>query len=272
MPAKFLSLLVIFIVIVLSAALLSFTAYCYHGRYFASETLSVSTELNTLKSTVPVALVGDSWLAGGRLASMVQAFSSSSVEVTNHGKGGATTREIVERMNDQNDATFGSIFNRENPKSYAVIILGVNDSIRHLGPDYYAYHMLQLTRKLNNQGSSVLILEMPEYFIEKIEDPVGPTGWRRKLFRELYDDGKRNNLQVYRDKLKNYLTEQNDALSYTIIPFSEIARAPHECPELYLPDGIHLSEEGTRKLASVIAATLRKEISKRRSAIALPSM
>lgn len=196
-------------------------------------------------------VVGDSWAAGSLFfpelpQSMSAKMAGKPVTACSIGYSGRNTARLVQEP--KADFPIGKIkalFSGASPNEI-VIMNGVNDVIQHVGAEQYAKATSELVTYLNEE-SRVRVLRIPR---------VNETGYSSNLLRDIkrklqafyFDDGQLAVNDKYRAALAN---------SYPAIETIEYDRfAPGYRKELFLPDGIHLTDQQFRFYGAFIATKI----------------
>lgn len=210
-----------------------------------SENYSENLSTNNSKK---IGLIGDSWVAYQKLDKYISTSFSKrgiDVEVESIGFPGSKSKEILEQF--QSKEVMSLL--KDKSIEYIVIIAGVNDSSGHIGRDYYAHHMNEMVKLINNHGKTPYILELPEYGIEEPE-PILPS-LKHGFYRYLFDSGEKDVINAYRSELKQVLNDDD----YKLISFNNITNDYHQNSQLY-KDFAHLNEKGNKVLSEEIVKVI----------------
>lgn len=240
MKKIFVTLVTIMIILV---ALYSIDRFSYSKEY-----RNCSIELRENRdSLLTVGIIGDSWVAGGRLDSIVhKILLDNGIEnkVFSSGEPGAETKKIYKNM-------FGTAkYILESQPKYCIIIAGVNDVAGRFGKKFYTHHEIMMIKNILSYGVTPVILELPEFGVSETAQNLGVIQrYRNYLFNFFISGG--DDIKSYRNQLQKELAEQNLMDKIVFIPF-EICSNYKNCKELYTNPS-HLSREGNKLLGELIA-------------------
>lgn len=197
-----------------------------------------------------IAVIGDSWVAGEKLdASIEDSLLKNGIvaDVLSYGHPGAKSRQIYrDLIVNENILSDDGVY-------YVVIVAGVNDTAGHIGRDFYAHHMMNIVYELNNHGKIPVILELPEFDVAALPDI--PSTVKAFAYRLLFDGGKTDNIQDYRDAFNAKITDST--AEYIHIPFSPVVSDYSQSTSLY-SNAWHLTEEGYALLGNHIGKNIAK--------------
>jgi lysophospholipase L1-like esterase len=208
-----------------------------------------------------VALLGDSWVAHDKLTQAVLdelgKRGVKDIAVRSFGQPGATSRQVLDNLLEPETAENSSAEVLADKRvRFAVVIVGVNDSIGHRGADFYVHHVLQIVGVLRNRGIQSLVLELPEYGIQQIHDARGFARWlKHEFFIQVFDGGKTDVIADYRAALREALDAAGLRDEVVVIDFESIVSSYDEQSDLFR-DPAHLNEAGQQRLAHTIAAAV----------------
>src|SRR5579863_2910228 len=185
-----------------------------------------------------LAIVGDSWVGHPKVGEELHKLSGLSVH--SYAYPGAKSRAILEHV-ISNAALF-------TIRPCTVFVIGgTNDTIGHVGSDFYAYHMTLLSQLLIANNIHPVIISVPDYDIVHSRYPGMPGRMKHLLFRMIFDHGTQNVLVKYRQALKDTLTADGLAGRVELLAFSADYHTD------YKADNIHLNLQGDEKLGDVLA-------------------
>lgn len=110
---------------------------------------SVSVDNDTTLTTIGI--IGDSWVAGGKLDSLLhiglldKGFKN---KILSSGHSGAKSKLIYQNLFDEKGNEHSSKFLIENRPDYCIVIAGVNDAASQIGGHFYSYHMSLIIKTL----------------------------------------------------------------------------------------------------------------------------
>lgn len=195
-----------------------------------------------------IGIIGDSWVINKKLDKAVQNNLKQDSNIKSNGYYGFKSKELLQQ-NQSKDVL--NVLEDENI-SKVVLIAGVNDTAGHIGKNYYSYHMIKWIELINSYGKKAYILEIPEYGIEEKEN--FKSALKHNLYRYIFDNGKVDVIESYRNQLEKDLVKKED-LKYQIIDFDSFIESYQDKKELY-KDPYHLNDEGNERLGKHIAETL----------------
>lgn len=241
---------------------------------------AVLREVRGVSRQPGVALIGDSWVSKSKLdAPLAAALAERGLghlPVRGLGQGGATSRVILRNLMSRDGGEFASGELLEDARfRYCIVIAGVNDSANHIGADFYAHHVAEITQLLLSKGITPIVLELPEYGIEAVrEKREGIRLVKDVVLSALYDDGEVDVIRKYRRALARELAERRITDRVELVRFDPIVADYHDDIDLYR-DAAHLNDEGRARLvatlARVVEARLAQDAAAQRDALRLAS-
>lgn len=159
-----------------------------------------------------IAVIGDSWVAGGKLDSgLHHGFSNAGIKarVKTTGHPGARSKLIYE-----NFESFSKWIDAEysNPPVTYVIEGGINDALAYVGKDFYAKHVRLAVEAALQCGDRAVVLNIPRVDRRLEQRPLF-TQARWNLYRALSGDDRGDNAKDY-----------NEALSVELAPMVQSGR------------------------------------------------
>lgn len=245
-------------IVALSIGVILATTYIYkERRFFTSNAESVkAATINDTSKHSSIGIIGDSWVADKKLETYIKKTYNNQgkqINVISSGHPGAKSKKILENLlstDASNVYSSNNILIDKNIK-YVIVIAGVNDTAGHIGSDFYAHHMVEIIKTLNEHDKTALILEVPEYGIEEPE--AFKSSLKHNLYKLLFDQNKTDVIKEYRNSLNNSLEVSN--LDFKIIPFDPVITDYYKQNNLY-QDQFHLNEEGKQLLGTYIGEYL----------------
>ena len=241
---------------------------------------AVVREVRGISRQPGVALIGDSWVSKSKLDAPLSAALAERglghLPVRGLGQGGATSRVILRNLMSRDGGEFASGELLEDARfRYCIVIAGVNDSANHIGADFYAHHVAEITQVLLSKGITPIVLELPEYGIEAVrEKREGIRLVKDVVLSALYDDGEVDVIRKYRGALARELAERRIADRVELVRFDPIVADYHDDIDLYR-DPAHLNDEGRARLvaalARVVESRLERDAAAQRDALRLAS-
>lgn len=209
---------------------------------------------------VKIGIIGDSWVADQKLDQAVlgtMLVSGIQAEVVSSGQPGAVSRQIYRNLTSEDISPFSSRYLlMDEDIDYLVVVAGINDTVEHIGRDYYAHHMLCIIKAAQTRGMHPIIVEIPEYGIEITPSKSFLNYAKRLIYRIAYDGNDHRVITAYREALRAGLTPEM-MKDMSIVALSTLNKNYPESTELY-ENPNHLSKEGYQKLGQMISETIIK--------------
>lgn len=203
--------------------------------------------------TLRVAIIGDSWAYMHRqhddsLESRIFNNTRRPAKVISYGICGLTSKEVYQ-----------SIFNNDSlirilhtGADVCFVSVGINDSYKKMGADYYTCHTIDIIRFLLHNNIKPIIMEIPDYDIQKAYER---QTYLRKMLRKISMKVTGSRLDCredYRQALRKALLTAGLYDSISLLP---VQKWPHS---YYLPDGMHLNAKGYADLDSCLCDIISK--------------
>ena len=241
--------------------LLGGAAYIYKDRELEPLPQAKSLTPRPWREGLVVGLVGDSWVSSGDLGNALQASlekNGLNTQVISSGHPGAKSRQIYRNLLAVSKTRYSSRHVLDAKPDYLVVVAGVNDSAGHIGRSYYAHHVLAIIKLAQANGIHPVVIEVPEYGAEEARAPNPIFGFKRLMYRFLFDGGRKNVIQHYRERLRDLtLLESYEDLS--VVAFDDFIPDYHAAKDRY-QDPLHLTPGSSAALAAVVAkAVIRRE-------------
>lgn len=245
-------------VLLISMTIISFLA----GSFYIYKDSSIDKYKTEVKNNnivldrekINIGILGDSWVAKNKLdkgIDFVLEQNNIKAEVSSFGYPGAKSRQIYRNLiNNENSLLV-------DDTNIVILIAGVNDSTGHIGKDFYANHVVNTIKALNDNGKFVAVLEVPEFNIENQNKSIS-SKVKHNLYKVLFDKNKDNVIQEYRDELSLKLKDEKD-LNYKVISFDEISTDYNKSKNIY-KDDYHLNDEGNKILSEHLGNEILKVI------------
>lgn len=214
-------------------------------------------------SILTVGIIGDSWVAGKKLDSLLHKdllINGFHNRILSSGQPGAKSKLIYKNLFKENREITSSKFIVEKSPDYCIVIAGVNDAISQIGSNYYSHHMCQIVKMLLNYNIKPIIVTCPEFGIKETIDDMGILKKSRNVIAAYINNkGEIDNINAYRKNLSEVLESENLIDSTILIDFDKVCTDYKHCSELYL-NSSHLSEKGNIKLTHLIVNDLIEQI------------
>lgn len=210
--------------------------------------------------TIRVAYIGDSWAFfhqpyDGRFSDSLTSKLHRPAKIYSQGYCGRSSKEIYWYFFDTPKLV--SFFSRGY--DYCFVCAGINDANKKMTSDYYAQSMDYIIQFLLKNQITPIILEIPDYDIERMYRWEIPS---RKLLRSFsrFITGTPINCKVeFRVALDQLIAEKDYGNKIEIIRYKNWNNNyKKDINTLYMDDGIHLNEQGYAKLDSCVAEAILK--------------
>lgn len=244
-------LLFIILFIVLSGGLYFADKYAYAGekKYYPVA--------ETRQDKLRIGIIGDSWLVREKLDSLVERKLSEkgiSAKVFSSGNPGATSKVIYENLFKEENEDFSSRKVIESHPEYCIVVAGVNDAAKHLGPAYYAHHMELIINTLLHYNIRPVVVSLPGFGVEE-------DFQTKNIFSRLSNSGAElilNNgaaftIKEYRNALTNSLRKLHKENRITVLDFDRAGLDYNGNKKLYA-DPLHLNKKGYQKFSEFLAS------------------
>lgn len=206
-------------------------------------------------------MIGDSWVAGKKLDHAIEESMIASgipAEVVSSGHPGAKSRQIYRDLlnSKQSDPYSSSKILMDKDVDFLVVVAGVNDTAGHVGKEFYAHHMVLIIQAALDRGMFPVVVEVPEYGIEKTPAVGLLSLAKRAIYLRLFDNGKVDVIsdyrKVFRDSMPPAIREK-----VTLVEFSSIVHDYNNKKTLYANPS-HLNRDGYDKLGKLIAKRIQE--------------
>ena len=241
--------------LITTAVVFVLVAWHLYDRFSYSKVLpcySISAEKD---SVLTVGIIGDSWVEGGKLDSVIHHIllaNKINNRIFSSGQAGARSKFTYRNLFKENSIPYSSKFIIENNPDYCIVVTGTGDAVSQVGKNNYSYHMILIIRTLLYYNIKPVIVELPEFGIIEFTKKLNfISRVRAKIYAIMTNSGEVNNIQTYRNHFKKMILNQELSKSILYINFNEICLDYIECRELY-SDSSHLSETGNNKLGKTI--------------------
>ena len=252
--------------IIISLAVCILFAFLYAAyQYYTPPTERASYQMRQHNDNLRIAYIGDSWAFIHKrkhqclINNIIEDSCHVQTRIYSYGLSGRTSKEIYEAIFD--DEELRQML--QNYKyDYCIVSAGINDANKKMSIKYYQKSMDCIIRYLLSNHVRPIILEIPDYDIQKI------FRWERKdrkILRRLSMVINRVPMdckKAFRKALAELIhdTEYQDKVS--IIRYKAWnSHYEEDQKKLYLIDGVHLNEYGNHVLDSVIAKEIISNIS-----------
>lgn len=250
---KLLKLVIAIMLIVIALAGVFAFLLLENRKQYTLENRHLGSFVSRIDQDLKIGIVGDSWAAGKKLDESLGdelLDLGFSPEIISYGHPGGKSRDILRDLCENKQAR--SLIDDEDI-DIIILMVGVNDSKGHDGPDFYNYHVNQLLSLVASRGALAVVLDVPNYGIEFVEAPSFSFWAKRQASRFLFDSGKRDNRDAYRIRL----TELAEINPHVAVVRSHSLPSFYDNPELWR-DSVHLNTAGYSQAAKPIAAIVAK--------------
>lgn len=250
-------IILIFIIVII---LLSWYLFI---RFSHSKVLTYYSVESKNNSLLKIGIIGDSWVAGNKLDSLIYdglLEKGIKTNIISSGHYGAKSKLIYQNLFRENENPYSSKFIIENRPDYCIVIAGVNDSSSQIGANFYSYHMTLIIKTLLHYNIIPIIVNCPEFGIVETTNKLGFfSKYRNIISSKFNNNGQIDNIHTYRSALENKLISENLSDSIILVNFDKVCQNYNECIDLY-KNPSHLNTKGNIKLSKIIAEVLAKDI------------
>lgn len=218
------------------------------------------TLLSGNDTTLTIGIIGDSWIAGNKLDTILKEElykKRRSCKIVSSGQWGATTKNVYQNLFKDTVEEYSSKKVLLAKPDYCCISSGINDIGSKMGPFFYSGHLLLIIKLLRNYKIKPVIIIFPgmeinanfkEGVFKKIKSAV------RNIFSQ--SEGI-NNADDYKAAFMNELNKSGYKDSVLIIDmaFAENEKEYVNFSNLSIKP-YHLTAGGNRRLANKIAAVI----------------
>jgi lysophospholipase L1-like esterase len=243
---------------IICVTLLVFVVIYINSKVSYSEEYSEELQQGLSTSVTTIAIMGDSWVAGNKLDSMIQKqLTEQGIQnkILSFGHPGGTTKDLYKDLCGKGAYMFTPVITT-NP-DYCIIIAGVNDAASKVGADFYSYHMLLIIKTLLKYDIKPIIVSLPEFGIEETfynMDLIRKI--RTGLIAVIKNKGEINCIATYRKTLFSDLGGLKNRIA--IIDFDKVC-SDYSTNKVLYDNPSHLSTAGRKKLVKEISKAIIKE-------------
>lgn len=230
-------------------------SYIFYSYYATPRLRQPYYSIMQEEDTFRIAYIGDSWAFFHKnhecqIAQILEDTLHRPVRVHSYGICGQTSKEIYEQLFDNSD--FRHFLHKRRYEA-CFVSAGINDSYKKMGTNYYKQSMDGIIQFLLANHIFPIILEIPDYDIEKAYNRQPP---QKKLLRQLsmlVNDCDLNCKQEFRNVLDKIIQDKGYQDSISVIRYkSWNGQYQQDLQNLYWPEGMHLNEHGYEMLDSMI--------------------
>ena len=247
--------------ILITIVIIAFIGYGMYHYYTSPMKRTPYLITNNKEDTIRIAYIGDSWAFMHRehncqIARLLSEEIKHPVKVHSYGICGLTSKEIYENMFDNTDF---KQFLQKRRYRYCFISAGINDSYKKMSTSYYQQSMNYIIQFLLSNNIHPLVLEIPDYDIEKSFDRQTLS---RKVLRYLsmFVNGTPIDCkQSFRDALNQMIQKEGYTNKISVIQYQIWnGNGDKDLSTLYQKDGMHLNDYGYASLDTVIVNNIIK--------------
>lgn len=211
--------------------------------------------------TIRIAFVGDSWAYHHQEhPCKIDSFLSYSIQrpviIMSEGIPGATSKDI-----------YAAFFNHPSIRSvlksgpdYCILSAGINDANIKIGKDSYQQHIQLILDFLLHNHIVPVILEIPDYNIERVYNRSTAMQKLRRRFSMLVTGSSLDCRTEYRQALLSMIEQNHYQKNVILVKAESWNPSGFKDPRnLYLDDGIHLNYEGYSILDHHIVQAIIKD-------------
>lgn len=208
--------------------------------------------------TIRVAYIGDSWAFYHQphdrdMSIMLSNKLNCPAIVTSLGFSGRSSKEIYLYMFDNPEM----ISFLSKGYDFCFVAVGINDANKKMSAQYYKQSMACIIDFLLANKIRPIILEIPDYDIERMYRWEIPSRKLLRPFSMLVTGTPINCKEKYRQAFNILIREKNYGNKISIIRYkSWNSNFSEDLNNLYNKDGIHLNEKGYAKLDSCLCNTI----------------
>lgn len=203
--------------------------------------------------TIRIAMIGDSWVFfhyqyNDTLADLINQKTGKPVKVSAYGLCGKTSKEIYQSFFD--DQIMKALL--EQGADYCFISVGINDTYKKMGANYYSHSTICILRFLLQNNIKPILLEIPAYDIYYVYE-------RQTLFKKFarcismfLTNSSLDCIEDYRKALKRELHKER--IDEKIIYLRHTWSSKH-----YNTDRMHLNDKSYQLIDSCIAITIQEK-------------
>lgn len=204
--------------------------------------------------TIRVAYIGDSWAFfhqpyDQRISDSLTNRLQRPAKVTSLGFCGRSSKEVYHNIFDKPEmVTFLS-----KGYDYCFVSLGINDANKKMSTNYYKESMACIIQFLLTNQIIPIILEIPDYDIERMYRWEIPSRKLLRPFSRFVTGTPINCKKEFRQALDELLTEKEYGEKVQVIRYKTWNdNFAEDLKNYYKGDGIHLNDKGYAKLDSCI--------------------
>lgn len=242
-------------IILIATIILIVWGYGMHHYYTPPKEREPYPIIKTRDDTIRVAYIGDSWAFfhqpyDQRISDSLTNKLRRPAKVTSLGFCGRSSKEVYQYFFDKPEmVTFLS-----KGYDYCFVSLGINDANKKMSTIYYKQSMACIIPFLLTNQIIPIILEIPDYDIEKMYRWETPSRKLLRPFSRFITGTPINCKKEFRQALDELLLEKKYGEKVQVIRYKTWNdNFADDLKNYYKGDGIHLNDKGYAKLDSCIA-------------------
>lgn len=204
--------------------------------------------------TIRVAYIGDSWAFfhqtyDKRITDSLRSKLNRPAKVNSIGFCGRSSKEIYWYLFDDP----GLVPFMSKGYDYCFVAVGINDTNKKMSPNYYKQSMACIIQFMLANQITPIILEIPDYDIEKMYRNEIPSRKLLRPFSRFVTGTSINCKKEFRQALNDLFVEKRYGDKVQIVKYRDWNdNYTEDLKNYYNDDGIHLNEKGYAKLDSCI--------------------
>lgn len=247
--------------------IISFAGYVIMRWHYADDH-AVALEHKHPTDTLTIGMIGDSWIDGHKLDTIVaNAFARHNVKATviSAGQSGANSGLIYDNLFRDASERYSSNKMFHSNLKYCVIIAGVNDAIGQYGGNFYTHHVTLMIKDLLKDHIRPVVVTLPEFGILDAENSFNIVKSKRnKIFGYFTGNGFTSSIRDYRKALDGGLEQEHLTDSIVKVDFDSVIMKYEEHRDLYITPP-HLNVKGNQILGGYIVKCILRDTAKARS-------
>lgn len=237
-------------------ALMLFASWFLIDRYSYAKAYPVDRlRTSPYDTLLQIGIIGDSWVAGNRLDSLVRAGLKErrfNAIITSSGYPGANTKSIYQHIYKPSVQYPPNESIPDHGTDYCIIVAGVNDLATQIGAKFYSYHMSLIINNLLGNLITPVIVTLPEFGLEEtLKNMKLHTRLLSRTSAFFNNRVNAENKETYRYSLIQALNAEHLTDSVIVIDFDKICLDYYQCPDLFANPS-HLSNKGNMELSKII--------------------
>jgi hypothetical protein len=252
--------IILIIVIILAIA----TTYYLINRWSYAKAHDFTIEKKHATDTLSIGIIGDSWVAGQKLDSILHnALLKDGYtlnKIVSSGEGGANSELIYSNMFLDRSEPFSSNKVFYSNLKYCVVIAGVNDAIGQYGGAFYTHHVILIIKSLLKDNIRPVVVMLPEFGIQEAENEFNIFKRDRNIiFGHFTGNGFSTTIRDYRKMLSAELDKQHLTDSIVKVNFDSVIMN-YQSNKRYYRNPPHLNVAGNQLFGKYIVKCIDRDI------------